>query len=179
MQIPMLGSRQPGGEGEAKQVRQQKAVLRYNLRIQTTFALSTSSHPRRTVDFTSPYVHMLQVYAGYSSVTDGTQLMQPTAEASLQVLPPICYAHQPVSSCTTNFVGVGHGKVGTLTTHQRSSTASTPTQPVKGSVNVVVWLPDGRRCLSGSQAGDFSYWNGTHFFWETQIQARIVWWLLC
>lgn len=54
---------------------------------------------------------MLQVYAGYNSVTDGTQLMQPTAEASLEVLPPICYAHQPVSSCTTNFVGVGHGKV--------------------------------------------------------------------
>ena len=39
------------------------------------------------------------------------------------------------------------------------------------SINVAVWTPEGRRCLTGTQAGEFTLWNGSQFSFETILQA--------
>ena len=35
-----------------------------------------------------------------------------------------------------------------------------------------MWTPDGRRCLTGTQAGEFTMWGGTAFQFETIIQSH-------
>ena len=47
-----------------------------------------------------------------------------------------------------------------------------PAAQMRCSVNVAVWTPEGRRCLTGTQAGEFTLWNGSQFSFETILQAR-------
>jgi len=45
---------------------------------------------------------------------------------------------------------------------------------IKCSINVAVWTPEGRRCLTGTQSGEFTLWNGSQFNFETILQARLA-----
>jgi polyadenylation factor subunit 2 len=42
----------------------------------------------------------------------------------------------------------------------------------RSSINVVLWTPDGRRCMTGTQAGEFTMWGGQSFQFETILQAH-------
>ena len=42
---------------------------------------------------------------------------------------------------------------------------------MRTSVNSLIWTPEGRRCITGTQSGEFTLWNGTQFNFETIIQA--------
>ena len=41
----------------------------------------------------------------------------------------------------------------------------------RSSANVVVWTPDGRRCLTGTQGGEFTMWGAQSFQFETILQV--------
>ncbi len=43
----------------------------------------------------------------------------------------------------------------------------------KSAVNTVLWLPDGRRCMTGSNNGDLVLWDGRNFGLETSMQVRV------
>lgn len=107
---------------------------------------------RRTVDLAGPYVKLLQNRFHAPSFADAW-IMQPTPAAGLEVLPPIAYAHQPATNFNTRFVHVSLNKMRT-------------------SVNSLIWTPEGRRCITGTQSGEFTLWNGTQFNFETIIQAH-------
>lgn len=74
-------------------------------------------------------------------------------EGALNILPPAAYATQPTSLFTLKF-------------------ASQAPSKTRSSVNVALWTPDGRRCLTGTQAGEFCMWDGQSFQFETIIQAH-------
>lgn len=42
----------------------------------------------------------------------------------------------------------------------------------KASITCLTWTPEGRRCISGSQRGEFTLWGGTNFNYEAALQAR-------
>ena len=48
----------------------------------------------------------------------------------------------------------------------------TSTNKIRCPVNVVRWMPDGRRLLTGSTSGEFTLWNGLTFNFETIMQAH-------
>ncbi|KAL4399183.1 pre-mRNA cleavage and polyadenylation factor (CPF) complex subunit [Malassezia pachydermatis] len=48
----------------------------------------------------------------------------------------------------------------------------TSTNKVRCPVNIVRWLPEGRRLLTGSTSGEFTLWNGFTFNFETILQAH-------
>lgn len=152
---------------------------------------------RRTVDVTGPYLSWLEV----STLQDGTMLismgrylgllhvetqrsfllrvlscrsrallawlqkrclvrnpadipgLHGTPAAALDLLPPIAYAHQPAVSMAIKFAAQAPSKT-------------------RSSVNVALWTPDGRRCLTGTQAGELCMWGGQAFQFETIIQAH-------
>ncbi|KAL3158782.1 hypothetical protein ABBQ32_011510 [Trebouxia sp. C0010 RCD-2024] len=107
---------------------------------------------RRTVDLAGPYVKLLQSRF-HAPTTLDAWLMQPIPATGLEVLPPIAYAHQPATNFNTRFVHVSLNKMRT-------------------SVNSLAWTPEGRRCITGTQSGEFTLWNGTQFNFETIIQAH-------
>lgn len=78
----------------------------------------------------------------------------PAAPAgALQLLPPVAYAAQPTSLFALKF-------------------ASQAPSKTRSSVNVALWTPEGRRCLTGTQAGEFCMWDSQSFQFETIIQAH-------
>lgn len=111
-----------------------------------------ASVARRTVDYAGPYISWFERRFTVRSPADAPAL-PPVAAGALQLLPPLAYAHQPASSFNIKFAGQAPSKT-------------------RSSVNVAVWTPDGRRCLSGTQAGEFTMWSGTNFQFETIIQAH-------
>ena len=42
---------------------------------------------------------------------------------------------------------------------------------VRASINAITWTPEGRRCLTGTNAGEFTLWQGQHFGFETILQV--------
>lgn len=104
---------------------------------------------RRTVDVTGPWVRWLEAPPPlpHARPLDGTPA------SALDLLPPAAYGHQPVSSFAVKFAAQAPSKT-------------------RSSVNAAVWTRDGRRCLTGTQAGEFCMWNGQSFQFETIIQAH-------
>ena len=45
---------------------------------------------------------------------------------------------------------------------------------MRTSVNSLAWTPEGRRCITGTQSGEFTLWNGTQFNFETIIQVNTL-----
>lgn len=41
----------------------------------------------------------------------------------------------------------------------------------KASITSIVWTPEGRRCIIGSQRGEFTIWGGTTFTYDTALQV--------
>jgi hypothetical protein len=107
---------------------------------------------RRTVDFTGPYLSWIENRRLVHSPSDMPGLFGIPASA-LDILPPVALAHQPASSFAVKFAGQAPSKT-------------------RSSVNVASWTPDGRRCLTGTQAGEFCLWDGQTFQFETIIQAH-------
>ncbi|MEW5304252.1 MAG: hypothetical protein WDW36_006875 [Sanguina aurantia] len=68
------------------------------------------------------------------------------------MLPPIGYPSMPATSISTKFVAAAI----------RS----------KSPIHHVVWTPDGRRCMTGSNNGELTLWDGTTFAFETMMQAH-------
>ena len=44
---------------------------------------------------------------------------------------------------------------------------------MRASINAIAWTPDGRRCLTGTNAGEFTLWQGQHFGFETILQVTL------
>ncbi|KAL6784589.1 hypothetical protein ACKKBF_B02405 [Auxenochlorella protothecoides x Auxenochlorella symbiontica] len=109
--------------------------------------------PRRTVDATGPYVQWLQTRALRGQDARSWPDLLPGPVGALGMLPPAAMLHQPVSGAATKFAGQAPSKT-------------------RSSVNVVCWTPDGRRCLSGTQAGEFTMWDGASFQFESILQAH-------
>ncbi|KAG7669287.1 hypothetical protein Ndes2526B_g05588 [Nannochloris sp. 'desiccata'] len=107
---------------------------------------------RRMVDFTGPYLSWIENRRLIHSPADMPGLFGIPA-AALDLLPPVACAHQPASSFAVKFAGQAPSKT-------------------RSSVNVASWTPDGRRCLTGTQAGEFCLWDGQTFQFETIIQAH-------
>ncbi|GAK62452.1 WD40 repeat-like protein [Moesziomyces antarcticus] len=59
-----------------------------------------------------------------------------------------------------------------LATSVPSVMVHTSTNKIRCPVNVVKWMPDGRRLLTGSTSGEFTLWNGLTFNFETIMQAH-------
>ena len=59
-----------------------------------------------------------------------------------------------------------------LATSVAKALVHTSTNKIRCPVNVVKWMPDGRRLLTGSTSGEFTLWNGLTFNFETIIQAH-------
>ena len=59
-----------------------------------------------------------------------------------------------------------------LATSVAKALVHTSTNKIRCPVNVVKWMPDGRRLLTGSTSGEFTLWNGLTFNFETIMQAH-------
>lgn len=59
-----------------------------------------------------------------------------------------------------------------LSTNVAKQLVHTSTNKIRCPVNVVRWMPDGRRLLTGSTSGEFTLWNGLTFNFETIMQAH-------
>lgn len=107
---------------------------------------------RRTVDHTSTAIRYLETRMWQRDWRDST-VLQPTPAASIDLLPPVAYPDCPATSFATKFV-------------------HSSTNKVRCSINKVVWTPQGRRLITGSQSGEFTLWNGTSFNFEMILQAH-------
>ncbi|KAL4203740.1 hypothetical protein AMTRI_Chr01g129530 [Amborella trichopoda] len=107
---------------------------------------------RRSVDYTSTVVRHMQVRMWQRDAKDRTEL-QPTPAAAIDMLPTIAYAHNPSTSFATKFVHASTNKN-------------------RCSINRVLWVPTGRRLITGSQSGEFTLWNGQSFNFEMILQAH-------
>ncbi|EIE19507.1 WD40 repeat-like protein [Coccomyxa subellipsoidea C-169] len=109
-------------------------------------------YSRRTVDYTGPYLRLLQERPKRPN-RYGINLLQPTAAGALRILPPMGYIDQPANSFATKFVHMSWNKV-------------------RASFNAVTWNQEGRRCITGTQVGEFTQWEGRTFAFEHIIQAH-------
>ncbi|KAG0453436.1 hypothetical protein HPP92_024740 [Vanilla planifolia] len=107
---------------------------------------------RRAVDYTSTVVRYMQVRTCQGDARDRT-ILQPTAAAALDMLPPAAYADNPSTSFAAKFVHASTNKN-------------------RCSINRVLWTPTGRRLITGSQSGEFTLWNGQSFNFEMILQAH-------
>ncbi|CAK0784656.1 hypothetical protein CVIRNUC_007860 [Coccomyxa viridis] len=107
---------------------------------------------RRTVDHTGPYVRML-LERLRSPKSLSVPPPPPTAAGGLEMMPPAAYISQPATGCASKFVHLSWNKV-------------------RASINAITWTPEGRRCLTGTNAGEFTLWQGQHFGFETILQAH-------
>lgn len=97
--------------------------------------------------------------------------LPPVAAGALQLLPPAAYVHQPATSFNIKFAGQAPSKVCVRAFHRSlkcllaslpasaaRSGAAHPSLPfparpqTRSSINAATWTPDGRRCLTGTQA---------------------------
>ncbi|KDD73002.1 hypothetical protein H632_c2641p0, partial [Helicosporidium sp. ATCC 50920] len=109
--------------------------------------------PWRTVDATSGYLSWLASRRLGSTLSAHAFSGAPTG--SLALLPPCAWPDCPA-----------WGACATLAAQAPSKTRS--------SVNAMAWSPDGRRCLSGTAAGEFTLWGGQTFQFESILQAHEV-----
>ncbi|KAG8643109.1 flowering time control protein FY isoform X2 [Manihot esculenta] len=107
---------------------------------------------RRAVDYTSTVVHYMQIRMWQRDSRDRTAL-QPTPAAAIDMLPTTAYSDNPSTSFAAKFVHTSLNKN-------------------RCSINRVLWTPNGRRLITGSQSGEFTLWNGQSFNFEMILQAH-------
>jgi polyadenylation factor subunit 2 len=71
----------------------------------------------------------------------------------INMMVPCYMRNEPVNSIATKFVHASVNKV-------------------KCPINIVRWTPEGRRLLTGASTGEFTFWNGITFNFETILQAH-------
>ena len=110
---------------------------------------------RRTVDYwgsVAKWNHrrsMMTTARKYESNNPG---LWPTPHEVVNLMPPAAYANPSTSLATT--------------------LVHTSTNKIRCPVNVVRWMPEARRILTGSTSGEFTLWNGLTFNFETIMQAH-------
>ncbi|CAI0438903.1 unnamed protein product [Linum tenue] len=107
---------------------------------------------RRAVDYTSTAVRYMQTRMWQRDCRDRTGL-QSTPAAAIDMLPTVAYSDNPSTSFTAKFVHTSLNKN-------------------RCSINCVLWTPNGRRLITGSQSGEFTLWNGQSFNFEMILQAH-------
>ncbi|WFD28412.1 pre-mRNA cleavage and polyadenylation factor (CPF) complex subunit [Malassezia nana] len=106
---------------------------------------------RRTVDYWGSVPTWMRHRAVCGPVRHDW-FLRPTPHQVIDLLSPVAYT-ESVSS------------VGRVLVH-------TSTNKVRCPVNVVRWLPEGRRLVTGSTSGEFTLWNGLTFHFESILQAH-------
>ncbi|XP_043811849.1 flowering time control protein FY isoform X2 [Manihot esculenta] len=107
---------------------------------------------RRAVDYTSTVVRYMQIRMWQRDSRDRTAL-QPTPAAAIDMLPTTAYSDNPSTTFAAKFVHASLNKN-------------------RCSINRVLWTPNGRRLITGSQSGEFTLWNGQSFNFEMILQAH-------
>ncbi|KAL8144522.1 hypothetical protein V2J09_017554 [Rumex salicifolius] len=107
---------------------------------------------RRAVDYTSTIVRYIQARMWQRDSRDRTSL-QPIPAAVVDLLPAAAYSDNPSTSFAAKFVHTSINKV-------------------RCPIYRVLWTPNGRRLITGSQSGEFTLWNGQSFNFEMIIQAH-------
>ncbi|WFD43551.1 pre-mRNA cleavage and polyadenylation factor (CPF) complex subunit [Malassezia psittaci] len=127
--------------------------------IGTATALAAGFEPRRarrfmqrrTVDYWGTVPKWEHARATRSNVRNDLYL-RPSPNQVVRLLPPYAY-------------GESSSSVADVLVH-------TSTNKIRCPVNVICWLPDGRRLLTGSTSGELTLWNGLTFHFETILQAH-------
>ncbi|KAL9255573.1 Flowering time control protein FY-like protein [Drosera capensis] len=107
---------------------------------------------RKAVDYTSTVVRYIQMRMWQRYLRDRT-VLQPSPAAAVDFLPPAAYSDNPSASFAAKFVHTSINKI-------------------RGPINCVLWTPNGRRLITGSQSGEFTLWNGQSFNFEMIMQAH-------
>ncbi|XP_065868188.1 flowering time control protein FY isoform X2 [Euphorbia lathyris] len=107
---------------------------------------------RRAVDYTTTVVRYMQTRLWQRDSRDRT-ILQPTPAAAIDMLPTTAYSDNPSTSFAAKFVHTSLNKN-------------------RCSINQVLWTPNGRRLITGSQSGEFTLWNGQSFNFEMILQAH-------
>ena len=92
-----------------------------------------------------------------------------------QLLPPAAYPNTPATSFATKFVHVSTNKVRAQPTCLQLPCSSLAACQVRAAVTVVLWTPEGRRLLTGSQIGEFTLWNGVRLRPASATPLAHVW----
>ena len=106
---------------------------------------------RRTVDYWGT-ISMWKRHRAQQCTPRHDAVLRPSPHQVIHLLPPAAYAESASS-------------VANVPVH-------TSTNKVRCSVNIVRWLPEARRLLTGSTSGEFTLWNGLTFNFETILQAH-------
>lgn len=107
---------------------------------------------RKTVDYNSSVVNMLESRVWQRDERDRGQLQADVCYAS-EMLPPPAYPVNPINAVVTKFV-------------------RTSTNKAKCPIFCLAWTPEGRRLVTGASSGEFTLWNGLTFNFETILQAH-------
>lgn len=107
---------------------------------------------KRTVDYSGPYLLWREQCPIVRNPYDAP-IMSPVPAAAIGLLPPIAYTHCPATNFPVMFAAQAPSKTRT-------------------SINAVQYTPDGRRCLAGTQAGEFTLWDSSTFSFESIIQGH-------
>lgn len=106
---------------------------------------------RRTIDYWATFPRLDRVHKNRGTVRNDV-FLRPSPHQSVGLLPPAGY---PVSATS----------VAPVLVH-------TSTNKIRCPINVVRWLPEGRRLVTGSTSGEFTLWNALTFNFETILQAH-------
>ena len=106
---------------------------------------------RRTVEYNATIVRMLENHSS------PTLSIQPHPSYILNYLPPIASAVK------------GTGFIDDCLTMKHVHTSL---NKQRCPINMVRWMPEGRRLVTGAATGEFTLWNGTTFNFETILQAH-------
>ena len=102
--------------------------------------------PRKTIDFNSSTMNRVEERLHERDFRDRA-FIPPRAFFLSRLLPPSSTIDCPANSFCTRFV-------------------STAINKVRHPVNVVSWMPEGRRLVTGSSSGELTLWNGLTFNFE-------------
>lgn len=111
-----------------------------------------SSVARRTIDLAGCYMNWFEKRSLIRHPRD-VPALDATPVSALRLFPPFAYAHQPASSFAIKYIQNADRKT-------------------RSSINVVLWTPDGRRCLTGTQGGEFTMFGSQALQFETILQAH-------
>ncbi|WFD34687.1 pre-mRNA cleavage and polyadenylation factor (CPF) complex subunit [Malassezia cuniculi] len=106
---------------------------------------------RRTIDYWATVPQLERVRRNRGTVRNDV-FLRPSPHQVIGLLPPAGY----IESATS---------VAPVLVH-------TSTNKIRCPVNVVRWLPEGRRLVTGSTSGEFTLWNALTFNFETILQAH-------
>eukprot|EP00163_Fabomonas_tropica_P020161 TRINITY_DN3546_c0_g1_i2.p1 TRINITY_DN3546_c0_g1~~TRINITY_DN3546_c0_g1_i2.p1 ORF type:complete len:138 (+),score=10.68 TRINITY_DN3546_c0_g1_i2:39-452(+) len=107
---------------------------------------------RKTCDFNSTVAYWLQQRAQFKDER-ATPTLLPCPSQVPELLPIMAYRNNPANAICTRFMAKAMNKE-------------------KCPINVVTWVPNARRMITGTSTGEFTLWNGLTFNFDTIQQAH-------